>query len=236
MKYNSICKWMTEAAETIPDHASVKLFLRHSIRYDDPIDGNYTHLMLTPEGIHIAHDIGKSLDLPIGNLYSSPVRRCQQTAYEIKRAANNLSREFTDFRTISNEEESEYGIKIKKNLGHLHGLDYALKELNIGWYEFFYYLQREKYNNIGNVTHREVVAPILDAILEDKTSSGTVDIICTHDSHIVSLASYLFDYKTGKNGENWCDYTEGIFFYENNNEYIALWRGEAVNVKNCHIF
>ena len=46
---------MREDALKLPEDRNVKVYMRHSIRFDNPPDGDYSKLLLTPEGIEIAN-------------------------------------------------------------------------------------------------------------------------------------------------------------------------------------
>ena len=48
MNFYSPLDEMVAAAKTLPENENIKLFLRHSIRYDNPPDGDYSKLLLTP--------------------------------------------------------------------------------------------------------------------------------------------------------------------------------------------
>ena len=216
MIFNSVCEEMRSDALKLPKGENVKVYMRHSIRYDNPPDGDYSNLLLTPEGIKIANEIGRNLDLEIGYMYSSPVMRCIQTVTEIARGAG-----------IENAKP-----EIAEEFAALKGLRHAQEDLHIGWYVFYYGLQRHETDKTGGVTIEEVVRPIIDKVFSVKTSDDKLDIICSHDSHVVTLASALFDYKTGINGENWCRYTEGLFFTGVREDFTAYWRGEERHFRN----
>ncbi|MBO4319110.1 MAG: histidine phosphatase family protein, partial [Treponema sp.] len=76
-------EWMTKAASELPDDKSAVLFMRHCERYTDPPDGDYSKLLLNPNGIKMANDIGASINRKIRLLRSSPIERCKQTIREI---------------------------------------------------------------------------------------------------------------------------------------------------------
>ena len=209
MNYQSVCDWMSPAAATLPNDKNIKLFMRHSIRFDNPVNGDYSHLLLTPEGIKIANKIGESIDIPIGHFYASPVKRCQQTALEIARGAK-----IEDPEIITAQEYA-----------YLLGATYAFDTLKVGWYEYYHSLQNDILDKTGGYTGKEVASKIIDRIFEDTGEPGTLDIICSHDGHVVALAGALFDLKTGLKGDNWCGFTEGIFFYGERDDFTAVWRG-----------
>jgi len=210
MIFNSICKEMNADALELPKDRNVKVFMRHSIRFDNPPDGDYSKLTLTPEGIEIARALGASLDREIGRLEASPVERCRQTAQEIARGAGI--------------EEPVVTVDMAYTGGL--GTDRAWTEKQIGWYEYFYSLERGITDKTCGFTLDALAGPVVDRIFETGGEPGKLDIICSHDGHVVTLASALFGFKTGLHGEDWCRYTEGIFFYGTREDFTAVWRGE----------
>ena len=219
MIFDSICPLMKEDALKLPKDINVKVYMRHSIRFDDPVDGDYSNLLLTPEGIAIANRIGKNLDVPIGRIYASPVQRCVQTATEIARGAGI----------------TEPGIERIEAFAAIKGLRHAQEDLGIGWYQFYYGLQRDLPEYTGGVSLDEVALPIIDAVFSVPATEGKLDLICSHDGHVVILASELFDLRTGIKGENWCGFTEGIFFCGTRDDFTAYWRGKEKRFKNWKI-
>jgi broad specificity phosphatase PhoE len=216
MIFNSICTAMREDALKLPADRNVKVYMRHSIRFDNPPDGDYSKLLLTPEGIEIANRIGRDLDFPVGYFYSSPVERCVQTATEIAKGTG-----------IENPV-----IEKVREFAHLEGLGHAQNDLGIGWYEFYYGLQRNIPELTGGITLKEAATPIIDKVFEVPETDKALDVICSHDSHVVTLASALFDFKTGINGEGWITFTEGMFIYGTRDDFTALWRGEEKRFVN----
>ena len=68
MNFYSPYPQMTSDAARIPDDVNAKLFMRHSIRFENPPDGNYDALLLTQEGIELAKEIiQRLLDIPEGD-------------------------------------------------------------------------------------------------------------------------------------------------------------------------
>ena len=216
MKFDSPCKEMVSDAERQPSDANVKLFLRHAIRFDNPVNGDYSSLLLTPEGIRMAQDIGRSIDRPLGRLYASRVERCRQTVREIARGAGVDAPEIVSSEVYSGSA----------------GAYRARDEYNVGWYEYFYGLQRNIPENTWGTTLYKEAKPIVDAIFAEPGERGKLDIICSHDSHVVVLASALFGLRTGIHGENWCRFTEGLFFTGSRDSFIAYWRGEKKRFQN----
>jgi len=200
---------MTEDARKLPKNTNVKVFMRHSKRFENPVNGDYSKLLLTPEGVELANRIGRSLNVPIGYIYSSPVKRCIQTASEIAKGAGI----------------EEPCVEIVQGFADLIGIRHAQDDLGIGWFEYYYGLQRNLPEHTGGAVLRDVALPIIDTIFSLPASDNSFDIMCSHDSHVAVLASALFDFKSGIHGENWCEYAEGLFIYGTRNDFTALWRG-----------
>ena len=216
MRFDSPCKEMVYDAGRLPENVNVKLFLRHAIRYDNPVNGDYSTLLLTPEGIRMAQVIGRSIDRPLGRLYASTVERCRQTVREIARGAGVNAPAITSAEVYSGSA----------------GAYQARDEHNVGWYEYFYGLQRNIPEYTWGATLYGEAKPIVDAIFAEPGAKETLDIICSHDSHVVVLASALFGLKTGIHGENWCRFTEGLFFTGSRDDFTAYWRGEKRRFQN----
>lgn len=216
MRFDSPCKEMSRDAARLPENVNVKLFLRHAIRYDNPVNGDYSVLLLTPEGIRMAQEIGRSIDRPIGRLYASTVERCRQTVREIAAGAGITEPEITSKDVYSGSA----------------GAYRARDEHGVGWFEYFYGLQRNIPEYTWESTLYGEAKPIVDEILKATGENGKLDIICSHDSHVVVLASALFGLKTGLNGENWCRFTEGLFFTGERDDFTAYWRGEKKRFLN----
>ncbi|MBQ6660078.1 MAG: histidine phosphatase family protein [Lachnospiraceae bacterium] len=216
MRLNHPCEEMVRDAAKLPADANIKLFMRHAIRYDNPVNGDYSSLLLTPEGIRMAQDIGRSLDRPVGGLYASTVERCRQTVREIAAGAGTKAPEIVSKEVYSGSA----------------GAYKARDEHGVGWFEYFYGLQRSIDEYTWGATLYGEAKPIVDAIFAEPGEGGKLDIICSHDSHVVVLASALFGLKTGIHGENWCRYTEGLFFTGTRDDFTAYWRGEEKRFRN----
>ena len=215
MIFDGISRLMKEDALKLPADTNIKVYMRHSIRFDNPVNGDYSNLLLTPEGIEIANRIGANLDVPIGRFFASPVKRCVQTATEIARGAGIVEPE----------------IEGVKPFAHIEGLGPAL-DSGIGWYQFYYGLQNGIPEYTAGITLDDAALPIINAIFSIPESDSKLDLICSHDGHVVILASALFDLKTGLEGENWCNFTEGIFFHGTRADFTAYWRGETKRFTN----
>ena len=226
---------MTKDASLIPENAAAKLFMRHSIRFDNPPNGDYSQLMLTPEGIELAQKIGQSIDRPIGNCASSKVQRCQQTIDCILQG-HNQNQIQTNIQNPGNLKNSKS--PIEKNIIKMDELSSCLGDPRaeesggVGWYNYFHYLQTANTQGSRGITLQMETKRLLDAIFSLPSRPATLDIICSHDSHVVILASALFNLKTGTTGQNWCRYTEGLFFYGPRENFTALWRGHSQTFTN----
>ena len=218
MKFYSPCQYMTEEAKLLPKDKNIKLFLRHSIRYEPVGNQTMESLLLTPEGIELARKIGKSLDWPVGDLYASTITRAQQTVQYIAEGAGCSDKKIT----LCDEYVFPLGFRYAADVNH------------VGWYEYFHLLQIRDTKRI-NVTLKDEVKPMLDRIFKDEGKPGTLDLIGSHDGHVIMLASALFDLKNGSKGDNWCEYTEGIFFYGCRSDFYAIWRGETRRFKDFYM-
>lgn len=223
MNFYSPLDEMVAAAKTLPENENIKLFLRHSIRYDNPPDGDYSKLLLTPEGIELAQKIGASIDKKIGLLGASAVERCQQTIREIYKG---IQPQF--------KAEKMPEIIVKKGFYQLAGNPFGRANGGLDWFEYFHCLQTGDTKSTKGISLEMEAKPILDAIFDMKSDPDRLDIICSHDSHVIILASALFGLKTGLHGDKWCRYTEGFFFWGKRDDFYALWRGQKGHFKNFY--
>ncbi|MBP5442940.1 MAG: histidine phosphatase family protein [Treponema sp.] len=224
MHFYSPCQEMVQAAMELPEKQNVKLFFRHSKRFDNPVNGDYSMLLLTPEGIETAKEIGKGIDRPLGSCAASIIRRCSQT---IEAVVSGMDKELCrDF--------SPDGITLSEKLCYVLGDPSPISSGGVGWYEYYHYLQTGNTEGSRGITLEMETKPILDEIFATGGKDGTLDLICSHDSHVVILASALFDLKTGMHGDNWCRFTEGLFFWGKRNDFYASWRGETRHFVNLY--
>ncbi len=235
MTFNSTNLWMKDAAKEIPDGVNTVAFIRHAERYTNPPDGDYSNLMLTPNGIKMANDIGSSIDRKIGIMRSSPVGRCMQTVQEIIKCVPDNFKPDND---ISNDKEK----LTSHSFCHIQGDPRPKEQGGVGWYEYFHFLQIHDTQGSRGITLEQETKTILDAIFSQtldskqrpaQTEKGMLDIICTHDSHIVIMASALFGLKTQTDwSEEWCKWAEGLFFFGTRNNFTAFWRGQKKEFSN----
>ncbi len=270
MNLYSANTWMTKTAAELPDDEPVVLYMRHCERYDNPPDRDYSKLLLNPKGIKMANDIGASINRKIRFLRCSRVQRCRQTLEEIVKC---VPPQFAP--------EAGSQIKAADDFCDMVGDSRPKEDGGVGWYEYYYYLQRGNIEATRGVSLEMETKHILDAIFEetldskeaaeskidlqdlpvDKTGSQSsisgsqtaktaktgsqaakadngqatpagsqapLDLICSHDGHVVVLASALFDFKSEMQWtEDWCRFAEGIFFYGSRRNFTAIWRGES---------
>ena len=222
---------MNESAKLIPDNENTVLFMRHAERYTNPPDGNYSYLLLTPDGIKEANNLGAAIDRKVRTVMSSPVERCRQTIKEIVRC---IPQKFAPDEAISENSD----VKTEKEFGRFIGNPDPIEKGGVGWYQFFHYLQVHDTVSARGVTSEQETKRIIDAIFRctldserkaaSDDSNATLDIICSHDGHVVVLAGDLFGLRTDKDGwsEEWCKYAEGIFFTGTRKDFTAYWRGQ----------
>ena len=205
---------MTDEAQNIPGGVNVKLFMRHSIREENPPDGNYEPLMLTEEGIALAQKMGSSLDCNIGFRGSSKVKRCIQT---LECMTSAVLPPFS--RTMG-------AVELLPVMSTCLGNPQPKEKGGVGWYEYFHYLQEGNVEMTRGITLRDEALPLINCIFSHGGNKNELDVFCSHDCCVVNLASALFGLKTGLHGESWCSYTEGMFLYGTRENFTALWRGE----------
>lgn len=238
MVFHSVNKWMSEAAAKIPDSENAAVFMRHSERYTDPVDGNYDNLLLTPNGIKMANETGASLDRQIRFLRCSPIERCRQTICETIRT---VQKEYT--KNIHYDSDGNPLIKEITEFKELLGDPSPIECGGVGWFEYFHYLQEHDINATRGISLESEAKRILDTFFEETLdlkenistvqNSKTLDLVCSHDGHVVILASALFNLKTETVWtEQWCSYAEGIFFYGNRKDFTAMWRNQTKRFKN----
>lgn len=220
MKFYSNNTQMITDAETLPEGKNIKIVMRHSIRFDNPPDGDYSKLLLTPEGIELAKKIGASIERPVGACAASKVERCNQTVEAILCGID------------SSLKPENIIIDRRDELCAMKGNPGPKESGGMGWFEYYIALQNRDLKGSGGITLEEECKPIIDYIFSAGGEENKLDIFCTHDGHIVMLASYLFDLKTGLHAENWVNFTEGIFFYGTRENFTAVFRGETRSFKN----
>lgn len=222
-------EWMTKAASEIPDDQSAVLFMRHCERYTDPPDGDYSKLLLTPNGIKMANDIGTSINRKIRLLRSSPIERCKQTIREVIKF---IPPEFAPTKDTE--------IKTSKDFFELLGNPSPKESGGVGWFEYFHYLQEHDVEAAQGISLEAETKHILDAIFaetldsreaasytDDSSTTAPLDLICSHDCHVIVLASALFDHKTDMSlTSKWCQFAEGLLFYGSRRNFTAFWRGQ----------
>ena len=248
MKFYSPYSQMTADAASIPDGANVKLFLRHSIRYDNPVDGDYEPLLLTPEGEELARKIGRSLDKRLGFCGSSSVNRCIQTARfivdgmkeELKADAYKANGTRTDCAgthadcagthadcdDTHGDMAGPYKIEIVPSIATFKGINLAIANQGAGWFKYFHCLQEGLVDETAGITLEQEASPYLDSMFASGGKPDTIDLYASHDCNVVILASALFGLKTGLDGHDWCQYAEGMFLSGSREKFTAWWRGE----------
>lgn len=214
MQFYSLYKAMTGDARKIPDGVNVKLIIRHSIREENPSDGNYESLMLTKEGIALAGKIGASLDRTIGIRASSKTARCIQTiTCMTKEIRPQYCKDMTD-------------IQVLPALSGCLGDPQPKVKGGVGWYDYFHYLQEGDVEKTRGITLDQEAKRLIDCVFSNGGRTGALDILCTHDCCVVILASALFGLKTDVQGSSWCGYAEGMFLSGTREKFTAWWRGE----------
>ena len=213
---------MNNAAQIIPDGENIKLVIRHSIRYSLKEQFEPDNVPLTREGMHLALHFGKGLHYPIGEVYSSNILRCLQTAEFIMEGYDSKSK--YDIKPI---DMKSFYCKDK------FLCDKAFDEEDNGKSIV------AKLNNgdciPGLLSLEESVEALLDFLFSTGNHDNQLDLYCTHDFQMMLLISGLFDRSTEQNKikENWPMMLEGLLFWGCRNDFTCIWRGEAKHYVNA---
>jgi broad specificity phosphatase PhoE len=78
---------MTAARGLIPAGTGAVLLTRHSLRYESANDTPGFDVPLTPEGVALAEDWGRTLGVAVRGVFASPSPRCLETGSAMLRGA-----------------------------------------------------------------------------------------------------------------------------------------------------
>jgi hypothetical protein len=228
MKLYSIYQSMEDSARCCPPDARIKLFLRHSIRFDIPEDDITKDVSLTHEGRQMAHRFGTSLGRVPITVSVSPSSRCGETANLIlagyASANPGVSLPPVQKNPVLQSSYISDGAQCMKSFMSFgpHGIiDAYIQGRDIPG---FYPLERS-------------VEPLLDFIFsQDEGQKGAepgLDLFVSHDFQIAMLLVSFF----GNLPEmpeydmpGWPHMLEGLFFWGSRERFSVAWRGKAVQV------
>ena len=212
MRVNSPYPSMNEGAAIFQKGENVKLLLRHSIRPSLKKLSFPDEVGLTFEGKDIARKLGESLDIPLGVIMTSPVRRCKETVSCILSFHNRKDFEINDILGYSFVEDE---VKARQMFSK-YNLKTIVNELGLqGKLPGFYPMD-------------VCVAKILDLIFSTGGEKGKLDVYCTHDFTLALLEVALFN-KNRNISEislNWPHMLEGMWFSGERHLFLCSWRNQ----------
>ncbi|WP_290579364.1 histidine phosphatase family protein [Ketobacter sp.] len=196
----------------VPRGVPVSLVTRHSIREQPKNRFAGYDVPLTPEGVHLAREWGRSLDRPIAALHSSPVGRCVETATAM---AEGAGLELPVSTHSSLVEPGSYVVDLPVAGPYflkLGPLAFARKHLR---------------NEVrGVLSPREGALRLLQHFRDTLLQPGTFTVHVTHDTILTSFIYFLRS-ESDIEEAHWPWMMEGAFLWFEEEEVHWLWRGEA---------
>ncbi len=197
--------------EQVPRDVPVSLVTRHSIREQPKNRFAGYDIPLTPEGIQLAREWGRSLDRPIAALHSSPVERCIETA---RAMADGAGLELPVSTHASLVEPGSYVVDLEvagPYFMKLGPLAFARKHLR---------------NEVrGVLSPQEGALQLLQHFRDNLLQPGTLTVHVTHDTILASFIYFLLRESDIEEG-HWPWMMEGAFLWFEGGAVHWLWRGE----------
>lgn len=205
-----------------PPESCVKLVFRHSLRpslqdADDP-----DSVLLSEDGLALARSMGKQIDKMIGEVHSSHVGRCVQTAQCL-----------IDGRSFLGE-----GIIISPDvLGDVFSVDRDLANKTVRECSLKGIIKKmiDKEPVPGMRLMEECVNDLLRYFFSTGNTPGCLDLYCTHDFHLAMLYATLFRESDTVDEilDNWPEMMEGMLFWGQRNDFYCTWRGRTKHILNA---
>ena len=178
-----------------PDREKIAVLIRHGERENIPEGTFGNEILLTERGKHDSTELGKQLAAyRINKIFTSPVKRCVQTAEMIKKGSRQ------DVKIILSNQLGNPGFHISN--GHTAGkafLDHGC----FGVFERF--LHNENIEGVADANSLRT-----DAVnwLYKETKENGLTLFITHDSLIAhfAFANNIREYSP----DNWVDFLDGI--------------------------
>lgn len=220
MKLHSIYAHMETGAKKVPLGENCKIIFRHSIR-GEITSGVGRDVTLTNEGIELARNFGRHLDLQIGFVASSSCLRNIQTCEEILHGAQ------TDRDIVLAQKELEEPQTKDRTLS-----GETFEKHNYQTTEILLKLKNEKLLGFNSIEAATKI--MLDFIFSNGNIENTVDLFCTHDFQMAILYACLFDFASTKENiqKNWPMMMEGMILYGTRNHFWCSWRNETREFTN----
>jgi len=198
------------------------VLIRHAAR-SNPIDDDYYHLPLLPEGVEASLEFGKRL--PKGRLikiYHSPVPRCEETAKHILEGASSVggSIQFMGARDFLSPRFMLKPREIIKEIEKIGVEVFARKWLNGE-------LDEKVMENPWRVAS-QLIAEIKGHLQEDRTPGPTLHVYVSHDWNILAVRDLYLGVKHEEEG--WPLYLDGLIFTLNHGEITLRWKARTVTL------
>lgn len=200
---SSVRRWLAEA----PDHASLVVLLRHSVRDPLPPDEVGYTLPLTRDGVRIASELGALVGVRLRSLRTSPLTRCVQTA-EALRAGAGVDVDIHPDRLLG--DPGIYVIDDQRAwanwlaIGHAGVMDHAVSQDT----------------PLPGMADTDAAARFLvQHMLACAADRPGVHVFVTHDALVLATAARLLREPLGR--EAWPRFLEGAFFWKEG-EYVSV--------------
>ncbi|MDR1748308.1 MAG: histidine phosphatase family protein [Spirochaetaceae bacterium] len=230
MRLYSIYQAMEDSAKCCPENETVKLFLRHSIRFDIPEDDITKDVSLTPEGRQMARRFGASLGRTPVTASASLSSRCIETAELILAGYVSANPDVslpsvkgTPILQSSYISDHDLCMNSFMSLGPHRIIDAYMQDRDIPG---FHALERS-------------VDPLLDFIFSQENNvSGPdsgLELFVSHDFQIAMMLVSFFgslpetpEYHMS----SWPHMLEGLFLWGGRDRFHAAWRGRVRDIRS----
>lgn len=187
--------------EDINTEGSYSILIRHGDRNKIPEGEFGNEVELNDIGFKRSLELGAKLShLKIHTIYTSPIKRCVQTAESIREALN------LDIEIIETSQLGDPG-------AFVHDAQKAGESyMELGFKKCYEKLLEDEFVD-GNRNTTEG-AEILTNFIKEKSKNGGVNIFVSHDM-IVALYAYKTFRKKYTLGSNWIKYLDGLILKHN---------------------
>ncbi|MBK7214694.1 MAG: histidine phosphatase family protein [Bacteroidales bacterium] len=173
------------------------IFLRHADRYKIPEGEFGNDIELNEMGFSRSVEFGKSISaLKINRIFTSPVKRCIQTAEHIRKGlGKNIPIEIT--KILGDPGAFVEDDKLAAESFLSHGFEYCYESL---------------LSQLPLPGNRNIIegAEILTDFIEKSSENEGVNVFISHDM-IVALYAYAAFKRKYELGENWVKYIDGLY-------------------------
>ena len=202
---------LLESVDQLPSGKPITLFTRHSIR-ELATDAVVSYkLPLTEEGVLLANQWGRAIELPIADVYSSPIHRCIDTGKAMLDGANHsLDIKVTPLLTEPGCYVQNMS-KVGKHFLELGPVSFIDQHFNKSWE--------------GMLSLEEGCAVLLKHLFESEGGAGTLTIHVTHDTIVAPFIYHLMGCDHIRQ-DDWPWMLEGAFLWFDEKKVHWIWRGE----------